>query len=70
MIERSIAVCHVLPAATLLLVSVERSAIHGRDCSTIAFARLMNWKRTVAPIEAPPFISSQNVSSSVPVMPQ
>ena len=34
----------------------------------MALARLMNWKRTAAPIEAPPFISSQNVSSSVPVM--
>jgi hypothetical protein len=30
----------------------------------------MNWKSTVEPIDAPPFISSQNVSSSVPVMPQ
>lgn len=38
-------------------------------CSTIAFARLMSWKRVV-PMDAPPFISPQNVSSSVPVMPQ
>jgi hypothetical protein len=28
----------------------------------------MNWKRTVGPIEAPPFMSPQNVSSSAPVM--
>lgn len=33
-------------------------------------AKWINWKSTVEPIEAPPFISSQNVSSSVPVMPQ
>jgi hypothetical protein len=55
---------------TLLFGPVSRSTIHGRSCSTIALARLMNWKRrSVSPVEAPSFSSSQNVSSSVPVMP-
>jgi hypothetical protein len=31
---------------------------------------LMIWKRMVAPTEAPQFISQQNLSSSVPIMPQ
>ena len=39
----------------------ERSTIHGRSCSMSALETLRSWKRSVEPIDAPPFSSSQKV---------
>ena len=68
-VERSIAVCQrVTLAVTVFEVSVLRRTIHGRCCSTSALEALRSWKRSVAPMVAPPFSSSQKVASSEPFM--